>query len=296
MNDLPSQRLFYQGSALSVIQQGDEDSQCIFQGASLLLGQCGGAPPAKANLCATDVQGSVLSCLVTPQNLRLRYMAYGYSAPQTSPLGFTGQRRDHATGGYLLGNGYRHYSAVLMRFASADSWSPFGEGGLNAYAYCAGDPVNNTDVTGHMRWPTLKSLRRSIVEPVASSLGVGDFNSAVLTQKLTAKNAASFTPRQLAKTRQLLKGDLKFLRREREQLKAEISLSNNSGAGARLIFAENQDLFRLNVEEKLILNKRTTQSFRASLEWADSVFTSDASPPVAKTQASSKLMGDVRKP
>ncbi len=27
--------------------------------------------------------------------------------------------------------------------------SPFGKGGMNAYAYCAGDPVNRSDPTGH---------------------------------------------------------------------------------------------------------------------------------------------------
>jgi hypothetical protein len=36
-----------------------------------------------------------------------------------------------------------------MRFNSPDSLSPFGEGGLNAYAYCIGDPINRRDPTGH---------------------------------------------------------------------------------------------------------------------------------------------------
>lgn len=36
-----------------------------------------------------------------------------------------------------------------MRFHSPDSWSPFGGGGLNAYMYCMGDPVNRVDPTGH---------------------------------------------------------------------------------------------------------------------------------------------------
>ncbi|EGH35731.1 hypothetical protein PSYJA_44541, partial [Pseudomonas syringae pv. japonica str. M301072] len=37
------------------------------------------------------------------------------------------------TGHYLLGNGYRAFNPVLMRFNSPDSLSPFGEGGVNAY-------------------------------------------------------------------------------------------------------------------------------------------------------------------
>jgi len=48
-----------------------------------------------------------------------------------------------------LGNGYRAFNPVLMRFNSPDSLSPFGRGGLNAYAYCVGDPVNRSDPNGH---------------------------------------------------------------------------------------------------------------------------------------------------
>src|SRR5471032_2916159 len=36
-----------------------------------------------------------------------------------------------------------------MRFNSPDSLSPFWKGGVNAYAYCVGDPVNRVDPTGH---------------------------------------------------------------------------------------------------------------------------------------------------
>lgn len=48
----------------------------------------------------------------------------------------------------MLGEGYRGYQATLGRFAQPDRHSPFGEGGRNAYAYCAGDPVNRVDATG----------------------------------------------------------------------------------------------------------------------------------------------------
>lgn len=66
-----------------------------------------------------------------------------------NPRGFNGQRPDPDTGYYHPGNGYRAYSTVLARFTVPDSWSPFGNGGVNPYAYCAGDPVNRTDRSGH---------------------------------------------------------------------------------------------------------------------------------------------------
>lgn len=66
--------------------------------------------------------------------------------------GFNGEFPDPLTGHYLLGNGYRAYNPVLGRFNSPDSLSPFGEGGVNAYAYCRGDPVNRVDPSGHVEW------------------------------------------------------------------------------------------------------------------------------------------------
>lgn len=63
--------------------------------------------------------------------------------------GFNGEFCDPLTGHYLLGNGYRAFNPVLMRFNSPDDLSPFGRGGTNAYAYCHADPVNRVDVDGH---------------------------------------------------------------------------------------------------------------------------------------------------
>jgi RHS repeat-associated protein len=41
--------------------------------------------------------------------------------------GFNGNRADPVSGSYL-GNGYRAYNPVLMRFNCPDSLSPFGAG------------------------------------------------------------------------------------------------------------------------------------------------------------------------
>lgn len=63
-------------------------------------------------------------------------------------LGYIGAYQDPVTEGYPLGNGYRMYVSELMRFSSPDDWSPFGEGGIHPYAYCAGDPINHRDLLG----------------------------------------------------------------------------------------------------------------------------------------------------
>lgn len=62
----------------------------------------------------------------------LTYSAYGYSTGVSSAqilLGFNAEPIDTSTGYYPLGNGYRLYSPVTMRFFAPDSWSPFGKGG-----------------------------------------------------------------------------------------------------------------------------------------------------------------------
>ncbi|MFJ4456480.1 RHS repeat-associated core domain-containing protein [Pseudomonas sp. NPDC089392] len=80
------------------------------------------------------------------------YTVYGFSEGRGGGfLKFKGEYLDVASESYFLGNGYRMYSPILMRFHSADSLSPFGEGGYNAYAFVSGDPVNYGDPSGHIR-------------------------------------------------------------------------------------------------------------------------------------------------
>lgn len=79
----------------------------------------------------------------------LPYTAYGHlPAMVTAGLGFNGELRDGVTQGYALGNGHRFYLPALMRFLCPDALSPFGRGGVNAYMYCGGDPVNHIDPSG----------------------------------------------------------------------------------------------------------------------------------------------------
>lgn len=113
-------------------------------------------------LLATDQQRSVLQTLkATNQRNAIAYSPYGYRPAEnglTSLLGFNGERPDPVTGHFLLGNGYRAFNPLLMRFNSPDSLSPFGEGGINTYSYCFGDPTNWSDKTGHIPSAVLSPL------------------------------------------------------------------------------------------------------------------------------------------
>jgi RHS repeat-associated protein len=128
-------------------------------------------------LVVTDQQRSVLIALgATPPHM-FTYTPYGYCPPiqgLLSVLGFNGEQPDRVTGHYHLGNGYRQFNPVLMRFNNPDSWSPFGQGGLNAYAYCEGEPIMNTDPDGYS---LLQSL---IVKPFKNMFSLRESSSAIV--------------------------------------------------------------------------------------------------------------------
>nr|WP_080708162.1 RHS repeat-associated core domain-containing protein [Pseudomonas putida] len=85
---------------------------------------------------------------------------YGYDSDKlcASVLRFNSQRKDRPIEGYHLGNGHRTYSPICMRFNSPDTLSPHDEGGLNAYSYCGGDPINRSDPSGRS-WIGSRFLR-----------------------------------------------------------------------------------------------------------------------------------------
>ncbi|MBI3906206.1 MAG: RHS repeat-associated core domain-containing protein [Pseudomonas fluorescens] len=159
----PVHQRFYCQSRLATEIQGAL-RKTIFQSGDQVLGQQQRQGDSiDVALLATDQQRSVLQTL-QKDNLPqpIAYTPYGHHRAESglsSLLGFNGERADPVTGHYLLGNGYRAFNLVLMRFNSPDSWSPFGKGGLNAYAYCEGDPIGRTDPTGHALILPLKLLR-----------------------------------------------------------------------------------------------------------------------------------------
>ncbi|SHN15470.1 RHS repeat-associated core domain-containing protein [Pseudomonas asturiensis] len=144
---------FYQKNRLAIEIQGDVQRRLVQHEAVLLAQKQRAQGEASTNMLATDQHRSVLQRLLGAGLESLAYTPYGHhpvESDQTFVPGFNGEPCDPVTGHYLLGNGYRAFNPVLMRFNSPDSLSPFEDGGLNAYAYCEGDPVNFDDPTGHM--------------------------------------------------------------------------------------------------------------------------------------------------
>lgn len=150
--DTPERHRFYCKSRLATEVQGAVGHSIVQQGDLLLAQLQRQNGVLDSTLLATDLQRSVLHTLKSGRQPQpIAYSPYGHRPAESglsSLLGFNGERPDPVTGHYLLGNGYRAFNPVLMRFNSPDSLSPFGKGGLNIYAYCLGNPITGTDPTG----------------------------------------------------------------------------------------------------------------------------------------------------
>ncbi|WP_244467797.1 RHS repeat-associated core domain-containing protein [Pseudomonas syringae pv. coryli] len=157
---------FYQKNRLATEIEGALQ-RTVFQHEDLLLAQQRHVDGVvNTMLLATDQQRSVLRLVDKSGIEPVAYSAYGHHPAEsglTSLLGFNGERRDPVTGHYLLGNGYRAYNPVLMRFNSPDSLSPFDEGGLNAYGYCGGDPVGFVDPSGHGKFSVITEMAKRVL-------------------------------------------------------------------------------------------------------------------------------------
>lgn len=145
-----AKQFFYSNKRLVTQRQGASTAS-IFQYEGLLLGQHRYGLPHDTVLLATDIQGSVMSLSSALGVSTVSYSPHGHHSAQNglmSLMGFNGEKFDPVTGHYLLGNGRRAFNPVLMRFNSPDRLSPFGKGGINAYAYCSGNPIGRVDPDG----------------------------------------------------------------------------------------------------------------------------------------------------
>lgn len=139
---------FYQNRQLHTLKSA-LDIRSIFRAAGLSLAE---HSDKAANLLETDKSGTVMGALSLSDQSVYAYMSYGHCLKipsDHSMVGFDGQLIDPVLRAYLLGNGYRAFSPIFMRFSSPDSHSPFGTGGINSYCYCLDDPINRTDTSGH---------------------------------------------------------------------------------------------------------------------------------------------------
>jgi RHS repeat-associated protein len=149
---MSNQRFYYLAEGIDAIT----DAECqvkILRTARQILAERSLNEKTINHFLLTDASASVLGTRSSGVVENHSFSPYGYANTLPSAntrLGYNGEFIQGVSGHYLLGTGYhRAYSPAVMRFNSPDNWSPFGKGGINTYAYCNGDPVNNTDPSGH---------------------------------------------------------------------------------------------------------------------------------------------------
>ncbi|MCD5974438.1 RHS repeat-associated core domain-containing protein [Pseudomonas quasicaspiana] len=167
----PASTRVYRDGRITTQLEGGQQHSLMESGGHVLAQSTHSGSTVVNSLLGCDQQGSVLQSVTGNQIQRSVYTPYGGGANEgglQSLLGFNGEQPDPVTGCYLLGNGYRAYNPVLMRFHSPDTMSPFDSGGVNPYAYCVGDPVNMTDPTGHFSFKKFFKALLGIVISVAA--------------------------------------------------------------------------------------------------------------------------------
>ncbi|QIU88415.1 RHS repeat-associated core domain-containing protein [Yokenella regensburgei] len=175
LNNNDSRELYYRGKELvneSLINKSFPEKNRITRlikvGHSSLVMDSG----TDIAYIASDQHGSILLSNNTEGEKSYTWPPYGNGKGTDLLPGFNGERVDPLTGMYHLGNGYRAYNPVLMRFNCPDDLSPFGPGGINPYAYCAGDPINLTDPSGHTSY---------LASTLMIAVGIGGLAAALLT-------------------------------------------------------------------------------------------------------------------
>ncbi|WP_043695093.1 RHS repeat-associated core domain-containing protein [Luteibacter sp. 9133] len=145
-------------------------------------------------LVGSDPQGSAIVESGANATTMRTYGAFGYrdTTDDGARTGFAGEARDDDIDGYMLGD--RPYSPRLQRFLCPDRASPFGAGGLNRYAYCAGDPVNRIDPGGNAWWDWLGAALGIIGAVVATVATGGALLGVVGAAAAGSLTAAVSTP------------------------------------------------------------------------------------------------------
>jgi RHS repeat-associated protein len=210
--DTAAHQRFYCKSRLATEIQGALQHSIVQYDDLLLAQQQRQGDDRDIMLLSTDLQRSVLHTLKANEpSLHNVFTPYGHHFTEnglTRLLGFNGERPDPVTGHYLLGNGYRAFNPVLMRFNSPDSLSPFGKAGLNSYVYCLGDPINFYDPNGQfgfrvatnlLRWRSRAALKMVAMQSAADEVA----NSGIILLDKWSKYALmpDVTPMKAVKMR-----------------------------------------------------------------------------------------------
>ncbi|WP_300630972.1 RHS repeat-associated core domain-containing protein [Pseudomonas sp.] len=191
----PPVMLVYSSDRLETLIEGGKKIR-YFDGGDQVLARNGGVDGPQLHV--NDASASVRGISAAGQaHVRRHYTPYGDThvdlddgkARTMADLqlpAFNGQRLDAAVHLYFLGNGERAYDADLKIFLQVDPLCPFEEGGLNGYAYCAGNPVNMQDPSGlfptWFKWALSgTALALSIVSLGSSLAGVAAIGLAAAT-------------------------------------------------------------------------------------------------------------------
>ncbi len=154
VKEMHTRRFYKMDKMITLLEAGESVS--LFQVKAACLATLSGK---KCTMVASDAKHTGLAFLRNRTLDIHTYLPFGYSAQALiHPLrpGYNGEWLCSASGGYLLGNGHRLFKPQRMGFESPDALSPLGIGGINAYTYCQGDPLNYVDPSGQFRIGRLK--------------------------------------------------------------------------------------------------------------------------------------------
>ncbi|MDV5373151.1 RHS repeat-associated core domain-containing protein [Enterobacter hormaechei] len=163
-------RRWYRGDTL-VAESDDAGTTYLHRGALGGMAESRVAGAVRTVLLSgADAQGSVVTENTAAGVRAVRYDVWGRDSGEAGEgrTGYAGMVREEE--GYLPGS-YRWYSPRLRRFSAPDSASPFGEGGINPYAWAGNNPVMRNDTDGHAWWNWLiagVTLAVGVVGTVAS--------------------------------------------------------------------------------------------------------------------------------